>query len=106
MVDTFTCDSCGANNVPVDDKQKLKVSHTIVTGETTKRGKQQKATVTQGMEICPACVTFGLVRNRLKVSKDNEQERTFTWMPRADMATTYEWGQKDDQQEASKIPAK
>jgi hypothetical protein len=106
MVDTFTCDSCGMNNVPVDDKQKLLIKRTVATGLTTKRGKTAKATVTQGMEVCPDCITFGIVRNRLKVNKENQPERNFTWMPREDMASTFEWGQRDDQAEASKIPAR
>lgn len=102
MVDTFTCDSCGKPNVPTDDKRTLSLKSVETTGGTTSKGKPQKQTNTQAMEICPSCAVLGVVKNHILVSEDGEKERYFTWMPRKDLASIYVWGQLKDQQTATK----
>ena len=97
MVDTFSCDSCGKHNVPTDDKRVLQIKSVIDTGKKTQKGKPQKASVTQAMEVCPDCVTEGVYRNHTKVSPDGEKDRHFTWNPRKDLENTYEWGQSKAQ---------
>ena len=89
MVDTFTCDSCGRNNVPTDNKTKLLIKDVIATGGTTKRGKPEKATVTLGMAVCPECKMKGIIHNHLEVDDDKRQ---FGWHPSKELESTFAWG--------------
>lgn len=87
MVDTFTCDSCGRDNIPKPDKKKLLVSETMELPNTD--GTTNTATVTQGMEICPDCRGEGIVKNSIVV--DAKSGRKFAWRPNKSLAKTFFW---------------
>lgn len=96
MVDTFTCDSCGKNNVPTDEKAVLLLKQVVTISPATQTTKAQKATSTIGMEICPDCKMYGIVKNNLVVTNGQQPERRFQWTPRDDLKNVYEWGKKKD----------
>lgn len=98
MVNTFTCDSCGAQNIPTTDKKKLLVKRTEELQDSD--GEERTATLTQGMEICGDCFLVAIVKNSTEVNSDTK--RKFTWRPNKDLNNTFYWNQGNKGKSAKK----
>lgn len=98
MVDTFSCDSCGADNIPRPNKVKLLAKRQEELPNVD--GTTNTATLTQGMEVCPNCFMFGIVKNSAVV--DEKTQRKFSWKPNKTLDNTFFWNQKGQKKKSKK----